>query len=399
MDLRRYIRDIPDFPKPGILFKDITPLLADGKALRWTIDQLAERYRGTVDIVLGIESRGFIIGAALAYALGVGIAIVRKPGKLPGAKYSASYELEYGTDMLEIHRDAFGQRTRVLIVDDLLATGGTATAAIGLAEQLQGRDRRMHLHPRARLPARPRTPGAAPRVLPDPLRLTSSIHHRMESRAPARPVTALSSAVAAGTVSAVADRGARAIPDGQSGSDRKHFLTDARSRARRRPLAGSARLALGAGADRRLLRRRVRRRVADQQPRVALRRGAHAHRRRRPGPRPLRPVGGGPSADRQQDLRVSSRRDPGGARQRGRPRRRRAVHPQRGVGAIARASGGRHWRHDGRGRRRDGREHRLRLPVGAGRDGQPQSTRRVPPRDLRPPRLARRRARRRGDLW
>ena len=83
MDLRRYIRDIPDFPKPGIVFKDITPLLADGPALRWTIDHLGERYRGTVDMVLGIESRGFIIGAALAYALGVGFAIVRKPGKLP----------------------------------------------------------------------------------------------------------------------------------------------------------------------------------------------------------------------------------------------------------------------------------------------------------------------------
>ena len=138
MDLRRYIRDIPDFPKPGILFRDITPLLADGKALRWTIDQLSERYRGTVDMVLGIESRGFIVGAALAYALGVGIAIVRKPGKLPGEKFSAQYELEYGTDMLEIHRDAFGQKTRVLIVDDLLATGGTATAAIQLAEHLQG---------------------------------------------------------------------------------------------------------------------------------------------------------------------------------------------------------------------------------------------------------------------
>jgi adenine phosphoribosyltransferase len=138
MDLRRYIRDIPDFPKPGILFKDITPLLADGKALRWTIDQLSERYRGTVDMVLGIESRGFIIGSALAYALGVGIAIVRKPGKLPYEKYSAEYELEYGTDMLEIHRDAFGQKTRVLIVDDLLATGGTATAAIRLAEHLRG---------------------------------------------------------------------------------------------------------------------------------------------------------------------------------------------------------------------------------------------------------------------
>jgi len=138
MDLRSYIRDIPDFPKPGILFRDITPLLADGKALRWTVDQLSERYQGTVDIVLGIESRGFIIGAALAYALGVGIAIVRKPGKLPAEKYSAEYALEYGTDILEIHRDAFGQKTRVLIVDDLLATGGTATAAIALVERLQG---------------------------------------------------------------------------------------------------------------------------------------------------------------------------------------------------------------------------------------------------------------------
>ena len=138
MDLRRYIRDIPDFPKPGILFRDITPLLADGPALRWTIDHLAERYRGTVDMVLGIESRGFIIGAALAYALGVGIAIVRKPGKLPAEKLSAQYELEYGHDVLEIHRDAFGHATRVLIVDDLLATGGTASAAIKLVESLKG---------------------------------------------------------------------------------------------------------------------------------------------------------------------------------------------------------------------------------------------------------------------
>jgi len=136
MDLRRYIRDIPDFPKPGILFKDITPLLSDGKALRWTIDQLGERYRGSVDMVLGIESRGFLIGAALAYALGVGIAIVRKPGKLPSEKLAAQYALEYGTDTLEIHRDAFGERARVLLVDDLLATGGTAGAAITLIQQL-----------------------------------------------------------------------------------------------------------------------------------------------------------------------------------------------------------------------------------------------------------------------
>jgi adenine phosphoribosyltransferase len=138
VDLRHYIRDIPDFPKPGIVFKDITPLLADGPALRWTIDHLAERYRGSVDMVLGVESRGFIIGAALAYALGVGIAIVRKPGKLPSETFSAQYELEYGNDALEIHRDAFGHATRVLIVDDLLATGGTATAAIQLVEHLHG---------------------------------------------------------------------------------------------------------------------------------------------------------------------------------------------------------------------------------------------------------------------
>jgi adenine phosphoribosyltransferase len=138
MDLRSYIRDVPNFPKPGIVFKDITPLLANGAALRWTIDHLRERYQGTVDMVLGIESRGFIIGSALAYALGVGIAIVRKPGKLPAQTFSAQYELEYGNDMLEIHRDAFGHAARVLIVDDLLATGGTASAAIQLTERLGG---------------------------------------------------------------------------------------------------------------------------------------------------------------------------------------------------------------------------------------------------------------------
>ena len=138
MDLRRYIRDIPDFPKPGIVYKDITPLLANGPALRWTVDHLSERYRGAVDIVLGIESRGFIIGAAVAYALGVGLALVRKPGKLPAQTVAAEYELEYGNDALEIHHDAFGHATRVLIVDDLLATGGTASAAIRLVEHLRG---------------------------------------------------------------------------------------------------------------------------------------------------------------------------------------------------------------------------------------------------------------------
>ena len=134
-DLQKHIRDIPDFPKPGIVFKDITPLLADGPAFRTTIDRFVKRYRGKVDAVLGIESRGFIIGAALAYALGTGVSIVRKPGKLPWKKFSASYALEYGTDTLEIHHDALQGKTRVLLIDDLLATGGTASAAIELAER------------------------------------------------------------------------------------------------------------------------------------------------------------------------------------------------------------------------------------------------------------------------
>ncbi len=136
--LRRLIRDIPDFPKPGIVFKDITPLVADGQALRSAVDAIADRYRGRIDTVLGIESRGFILGAAVAYALGVGLAVVRKPGKLPYKKLAAAYELEYGTDTLEIHNDAFGHPCRVLVVDDLLATGGTAGAAIDLVRQLGG---------------------------------------------------------------------------------------------------------------------------------------------------------------------------------------------------------------------------------------------------------------------
>lgn len=138
MDLRALIRDIPDFPKPGIIFKDITPLLADGTAFAEVIDRMAERYRGRVDVVLGIESRGFILGAAVAYALRCGLAVVRKPGKLPFHKFAAAYELEYGTDTLEIHRDAFGHPCRVLLVDDLLATGGTAGAAADLVRQLGG---------------------------------------------------------------------------------------------------------------------------------------------------------------------------------------------------------------------------------------------------------------------
>jgi adenine phosphoribosyltransferase len=138
-DLKRHIRDIPDFPKPGIVFKDITPLLSDARAFREAIDALIAPYRGCVDMVLGIESRGFIVGSAAAYALGTGIAVVRKPGKLPYRTHRADYALEYGTDGLEIHHDAVGSGHRVLLVDDLLATGGTARAAIELVERCGGR--------------------------------------------------------------------------------------------------------------------------------------------------------------------------------------------------------------------------------------------------------------------
>jgi adenine phosphoribosyltransferase len=138
IDLKARIRAIPDFPKPGIVFKDITPLLADGPAFRATVDRFVERYRGRTDVVLGIESRGFLIGSAVAYGLGTGIALVRKPGKLPSQTYAASYELEYGSDTLEIHNDAIGHHHRVLIVDDLLATGGTASAAVELVRRCGG---------------------------------------------------------------------------------------------------------------------------------------------------------------------------------------------------------------------------------------------------------------------
>jgi adenine phosphoribosyltransferase len=137
-DLSKLIRDVPDFPKPGIVFKDITPLLADAGAFRSMVDRFADRFRGRVDAVLGIESRGFIIGAPVAYALGTGVALVRKPGKLPYKTYSASYALEYGTDTLEIHHDAFDGARRVLLIDDLLATGGTAAAAVELVERAGG---------------------------------------------------------------------------------------------------------------------------------------------------------------------------------------------------------------------------------------------------------------------
>ncbi len=135
--IRQAIRDIPNFPKPGVVFKDITPLLSNGPLYKQTIDLLADRYRSqSVDIVLGIESRGFIIGSTLAYTLGAGFCIVRKPGKLPYKTHSASYELEYGSDTLEVHRDAIPARARVLIADDLIATGGTASAAAELVSKL-----------------------------------------------------------------------------------------------------------------------------------------------------------------------------------------------------------------------------------------------------------------------
>ncbi|HEY7216757.1 MAG TPA: adenine phosphoribosyltransferase [Candidatus Binatia bacterium] len=137
--IRQAIRDIPNFPKPGIVFKDITPLLAQRRLFAKTIDLFADRYRGqTVDTILGIESRGFIVGAALAYKLGAGFSVVRKPGKLPYETHSASYELEYGTDKLEIHIDGIQRGARVIIADDLIATGGTAAATAELVTKLGG---------------------------------------------------------------------------------------------------------------------------------------------------------------------------------------------------------------------------------------------------------------------
>jgi adenine phosphoribosyltransferase len=136
MDLKSLIRDIPDFPKPGIMFRDITTLLRDPQGLSYTIDSLAAKCSElSVDYVVGMESRGFIFGAPLAYKMGIGFIPVRKPGKLPGAVHFAEYELEYGVDRLEMHRDAMTSGSRVLIVDDLIATGGTAAATAKLLEQ------------------------------------------------------------------------------------------------------------------------------------------------------------------------------------------------------------------------------------------------------------------------
>ncbi len=137
MDLRAFVRDVPDFPKPGILFRDLTPLMADGTAFRYTIDRIADRVkRLTPTAVVAIESRGFIFGAAAAAQLGLPFVPVRKPGKLPGKTRKFRYELEYGSDGIEIHEDALAPGMRVAIVDDLLATGGTAAAAIRLSTDL-----------------------------------------------------------------------------------------------------------------------------------------------------------------------------------------------------------------------------------------------------------------------
>jgi adenine phosphoribosyltransferase len=136
-DVQALIREIPDFPIPGILFRDITPLLKDAGGFKAMIDLFIDKYRDArIDYVIGIEARGYMIGAPLAYALEAGFVPVRKPGKLPGTKHTEEYALEYGTNSLEIHDDAVGKGQRVLVVDDLLATGGTVAATLRLLEKL-----------------------------------------------------------------------------------------------------------------------------------------------------------------------------------------------------------------------------------------------------------------------
>jgi adenine phosphoribosyltransferase len=140
MDLASLIRSVPDFPIDGILFYDITTLLKDAEGLKESIDRLADHYQKTgIDVVVGVESRGFIFGVPLAYQLGVGFVAVRKPGKLPADTITESYKLEYGTNSLEMHVDAIEKGQNALVVDDLLATGGTAKATCSLVEKLGGR--------------------------------------------------------------------------------------------------------------------------------------------------------------------------------------------------------------------------------------------------------------------
>ncbi|MFO7815746.1 MAG: adenine phosphoribosyltransferase [Halanaerobiales bacterium] len=139
MNFNDYIRNIPDFPKEGILFKDITPLLKDKDAFQSAIDAIVEVYKNVdIDYVVGIEARGFIIGTPMAYALDKGFIPVRKPNKLPYDKITASYDLEYGSSELEIHSDAIEEGDKILLVDDLLATGGTTRASVDLIEELGG---------------------------------------------------------------------------------------------------------------------------------------------------------------------------------------------------------------------------------------------------------------------
>ena len=138
-DFSQFVREVPDFPKPGIVFKDITPLLGNPTAFHRAIDAFALHYKfEAIDVVVGIEARGFIFGAALAYRLGVSFAPIRKQGKLPHEIHETTYDLEYGTDAVAIHQDAFPKHSRVLICDDLLATGGTLTASVHLVEKLEG---------------------------------------------------------------------------------------------------------------------------------------------------------------------------------------------------------------------------------------------------------------------
>jgi adenine phosphoribosyltransferase len=138
-DLKKLIRDIPDFPKPGIVFKDITPLLSDPAALSMAVEFLTQPYRAAgIDLVIGAESRGFIFATAVARNLSAGFVPIRKPGKLPSRTRGATYQLEYGTDSLEIHEDAVRPGSRVLMIDDLLATGGTMAACCKLVESLKG---------------------------------------------------------------------------------------------------------------------------------------------------------------------------------------------------------------------------------------------------------------------
>jgi adenine phosphoribosyltransferase len=159
--IERFIRDVPDFPKPGILFKDITPLLQSPEGLKASIDGLSSLVDpASYDVICGIESRGFIFGTALAHALGKGFIPIRKPGKLPSKTATESYELEYGTDTIEVHTDAVSPGERVLMVDDLLATGGTMEAGLNLVRKIGGDPvacvfviELLFLHGRARLDA------------------------------------------------------------------------------------------------------------------------------------------------------------------------------------------------------------------------------------------------------